>query len=184
MSALPDVLPSPAIGTRVSFRLVFPDTRAPEGRYTARDVGSVVIGDLNEEMENGGGSVKAGSVRLEGDAEKTLRDARFVVGDFVSCAIFPPGKDGSVMPLGVGTGGGLRGPAMRENGYGGGFRGREGGGRATFGGGARGRGGAGLSYGRLGAEEGVPNGEWRRGERVPGPETSSRGFGRGRGRDY
>ena len=94
-SALPNLLPSPAIGTRLSFRLVYPDTRPPvgrddsRGRYMSKEIGSVVIGE-----EIGGD-----------DMNKTLEESRFIVGDFVDCAIFPPLGDGSVAP------------ARRENGY-------------------------------------------------------------------
>ncbi|KAF4625581.1 hypothetical protein G7Y89_g12586 [Cudoniella acicularis] len=48
--ALPSLLPDPAIGTRLAFRLIFPDTRNPgpgtgPGRYMTKELGSVVIGD-------------------------------------------------------------------------------------------------------------------------------------------
>lgn len=119
---------------------------------------------------------------LEGEPGKTLQEARFVIGDFIDCAVFAPGRDGAVAPPPVvrgrgaqgvvdayrgGRGGGAFGPP-RENGYGG-FRGRGGG----FGG----------SEGRLGGS-GVPSGEWRRGERLP--EGGGRGGGPrgGRGRAW
>jgi len=118
------------------------------------------------------------SGRLGGEPDKTLQEARFVVGDWVCCAVFEVGGDGSVSAAprvvgrgevaygrGVGAGGGYGGG--RENGFGGGYRGR-------------GRGRGGLYEGRLGGE-GVPSGEWRRGERVP---DGGRGYGRGRGRGY
>ena len=120
------------------------------------------------------GGVMAGY--LEGEPDKTLQDARFVIGDFVCCAIFKPGEDGGVVgvPRGVGNGRGRGEFGGGRGGYGGGFgRGRGGGGR----------GGGGMfngDSGRLGGE-GVPAGEWRRGERVPeGPG----GYGRARGRGY
>jgi len=110
--------------------------------------------------------------RLEGEPEKTLQDARFVIGDYITCAILAPNADGEVVgpPLPV-MGGRMRafgGPSPRENGFGG-----RGGG---FGGaGPRGgmRGGAGFR----GMAEGVPSGEWRRGERIPEPARG--GYGRG-----
>ena len=36
--------------------------------------------------------------KLEGDPEKTLQEARFVIGDYVDCAILVPLADGSVNP--------------------------------------------------------------------------------------
>ena len=73
-------------------------------------MGSVVI--AAPEHSNGNGN---GPVRLEGDdTDKTLEDARFVIGDFIDCAVFPPLSDGTVVSRGSIRGGG--GP--RENGYG------------------------------------------------------------------
>ncbi|KAG9239263.1 Sin3 associated polypeptide p18-domain-containing protein [Amylocarpus encephaloides] len=183
-SALPSQLPEPATGTRVAFRLIFPDTRnsGPDsgiGRYKTKDLGSIVIGDSgpgilpdDEEAEIVAGGQMAGA--LGGEPEKTLQDARFVIGDYVCCAILPPLENGSVAPppggmsrgaFGGGRGmggdfgsrGGYGGP--RENGFN--FRGR----------GPRGGGSFGQGM--------VPSGEWRRGERVP--EGPSGGSGRGRG---
>lgn len=111
--------------------------------------------------------------RLGGEPEKTLQEARFVVGDWVCCAVFEAGGGGEVPrvvgrgSVEYGRGGGFGG--MRENGFSGGYgRGRGRGGRGGF------------QEGRLGGE-GVPAGEWRRGERVP---EGGRGFGRGRGRGF
>ncbi|KAA8567552.1 hypothetical protein EYC84_008027 [Monilinia fructicola] len=190
-TALPDLLPDPAIGTRLSYRLIFPDTRpsaSGPGRYTTKDLGSVVIGDggpgiLPDEEESAivSGGIMAGE--LMGEPEKTLQDARFVIGDYVSCAILPPMADGGVAPppSGPSRGGfGGRGMGPRENGFGGGYRGR---------GSSRGGGfGQGIGPG-LGAG-GVPSGEWRRGERIPDGPSGGRGrgygggggFGGGRGR--
>ncbi len=110
------------------------------------------------------------------DAEKTLQEARFVIGNFISCAVFAPLADGGVAPSGVGRGG--RGGA--ESGRGRGF----GGGWENGGGGFRGRGvmrgPGGFNGGRVG-DGGVPQGEWRRGERVP---EGRGGYARGRGRGY
>lgn len=119
------------------------------------------------------------SGRLGGEPDKTLQEARFVVGDWVCCAVFETGGDGGVaaaprvvgrgeVSYGRGGGGGYVGGG-RENGFGGGYRGR-----------GRGMGRGGMYEGRLGGE-GVPSGEWRRGERVP---DGGRGYGRGRGRGY
>ncbi|EME86161.1 uncharacterized protein MYCFIDRAFT_101615, partial [Pseudocercospora fijiensis CIRAD86] len=150
-SVLPaNVMPSPATGTRLVFKLVFPDTRATlveggRGKWIDKPLGSVVIGssgaELNDEDDmNGKG--------LEGDAAKTLAAARFVIGDYIACSIYPPGADGRVAPM----------PASsRENGYGG--YGRGGGG---YRGGYGGRGGGGGGFGAP-----PPPGDWRRGERPP-----------------
>ncbi|KAJ9605878.1 hypothetical protein H2200_009727 [Cladophialophora chaetospira] len=173
--ALPSILPGPAIGTRLSFRLIYPDLHASRGgggrlesegrgRYLSKEMGSVVV--AAPEYSNGGGS---GPIRLEGeDAEKTLEDARFVIGDFIDCAVFPPLSDGTVVSRGSVSARG--GP--RENGYG---RVRSGGyglgGRGSYNGfGPRGG-------GEFGAQGTIPSGEWRRGERLP----ESGGFRGGRG---
>jgi len=186
-SALPDLLPSPAAGTRIGYRLLFPDTRSVtgpngeegRGRWLSRELGSVVVGESEMAEEDGGG----GSLgRLGGDAEKTLAEARFVIGDYISAAVFPPLPDGGVAPL--------PGPPAADRGGRG--MGRDGGfGRGGYAGGRgdsyRG-GGFGARGGRNGFPErdrgfgGVPSGEWRRGERVP--EGPSAGRGRGRGRPY
>jgi len=203
-SALPALLPDPSIGTRLSYRLIFPDTREISrqgpGRYLSKELGSVVVGGDGpgirpEELEgagDGGGIdgdtngaeavVRDGLMtgKLEGDPEKTLQEARFVIGDYVDCAILAPLADGTVNP-GVGLTTGVIG---RGNGYGGGRGSVMGGPRENGFGGFRGGGrgvprGGGSGVGRLG-DGGVPTGEWRRGERLP--EGSGRGFGRGRGR--
>ncbi|KAI9762649.1 MAG: hypothetical protein M4579_000267 [Chaenotheca gracillima] len=215
-SALPSLLPDPAIGTRLSFRLIFPDTRdigrPGPGRYISKEVGSIVLGaDTAGEQGAAGEGDRAGAGEeaasgpraslitsdLGGEPDKMLQDARFVIGDYVSCAIFPPLPDGSIAPpptsggstagggfaSGYGRGGndftGGRGGVLggpRENGFGG-FRVR---------GGASGRGGPYVGGGGPGSG-GVPSGEWRRGERVPEGPSGARvdgggGFGRGRGR--
>lgn len=105
---MPDLLPDPAIGTRIAFRLIFPDTRnqssgAGPGRYVTKDLGSVIIGndgpgiypDDEEAAIVAGGQV-AGA--LGGEPDKTLQDARFVIGDYVSCAILPALANGEVAP--------------------------------------------------------------------------------------
>ncbi|KAL4915895.1 Sin3 associated polypeptide p18-domain-containing protein [Aspergillus aurantiobrunneus] len=172
-SALPSMLPDPPIGTRLCFRLIYPDTKAAammgpdaRGRYQSKDLGSVIIGprdspyrDSNDEEQprNGAAGSRAGAFRLQGnDADRTLQDARFVIGDYVDCAILPPLEDGSVAPplmggRGPNVGGGMR--AFRDSGFGGG------------------RGGRG---GRGSGDRGIPSGDWKRGERVP---ENGRGFG-------
>ncbi|KAI9810105.1 MAG: hypothetical protein M1827_006716 [Pycnora praestabilis] len=196
-SALPTLIPDPVIGTRLSYRLIFPDTRDSgrpgPGRYLNKELGSVVVGaegpgilPTEEESAIVRGGPMAGE--LSGEPDKTLQDARFVIGDYISCAIIPPLADGAVAPtpaalgtgsragvgsrgmgdFGGGRGGVLGGP--RENGFGG-FRVR---------GSARGGGGLGAVSGP--GSGGLPSGEWRRGERVPEGPGGGRGYGRARGR--
>ncbi|KAI9850936.1 MAG: hypothetical protein M1838_004822 [Thelocarpon superellum] len=143
-TALPTLLPDPVIGTRLSYRLIFPDTRDPgrpgPGRYLSKELGSVVIGAggpgvmSKEEEKTVAGGPMAGE--LGGEPEKTLQEGRFVIGDYVSCAIFPPLSNGSV----------AAGNAVsRENNGPGGFRVR------------------GTARGGMGAPS-FPHGEWRRGD--------------------
>ncbi|KAK2751136.1 hypothetical protein FQN57_000211 [Myotisia sp. PD_48] len=186
-SALPSLLPDPVVGTRLSFRLVFPDTRShggaarlggemgaageTRGRYQSRELGSVIVG-ASEETQNKE-SEGPSSIRLQGqEADTMLQDVRFVIGDYVDCAIFAPLPDGSAAPIAprapnFSTGGGMRafggGPLSRDSGFG---RPRQG------------VGPSGRSGGGPGNPSG-PSGEWRRGERVP--DTGRRFGGRGGG---
>lgn len=154
------------VGSRLVFKLIFPDTRAQmgeggRGKWIDKPLGSVVVGGRDAEMEE--------NDLLEGDAHKTLADARFVIGDYVACAIYPPGPDGRVPPMPSGRAtrdpySAPRGPP-RENGYGGGY-GRGGG----FGGPRSGYGGG---RGPMGAAP--PPGDWRRGERPSAPGGGFRG---------
>lgn len=203
----PDLLPVPSIGTRVAYRLLYHDTIGPQQqapnsshhhppRLATQDLGSVVIG-------SGGPGATAGAAtdpdpdpdlddpadgRRASDAAKTLADARFVVGDFVSVAILPPSSaDGSVQPAsaartGRGYGAGQAvsptGPPGMMRGYGGGV-----GEMRSVRMGRGGGGGAGGGYGREGGNTVPPVGEWRRGERlpdVPGPPGRGRDGGRRR----
>jgi histone deacetylase complex subunit SAP18 len=147
-----------------------------------KDLGSIIIGDggpgiLPNEEEAAIVSGGQLSGALGGEPEKSLQDARFVIGDYVSCAVYPPMANGDVVPppgtSGLPRGGfsggmGGRGPmGPRENGFGG-FRGR---------GGPR---GGGFGQG-MGIGAGVPSGEWRRGERVPEGPSGGRGRGYGGG---
>jgi len=146
-----------------------------------KELGSIVIGDGgpgilpdDEEAAIVAGGQVAGI--LGGEPQRTLQDAKFVIGDYIDCAIFPLLDNGNVAPppgsnrggnsFGAGRGDFGRGMGPRENGPG--FRGRGGP-----------RGGFGQGFG-----VGVPSGEWRRGERVPeGPSGRGRDFGGG-GRGY
>lgn len=218
-TALPALLPSPAVGSRLCFRLIYPDTRSAammgpdvRGRYLSKDVGSVVVGasssgrdrdrdwthrhhqnnnnnnnnnDNDNDNDNNSYSTNnhvhapiaseevdvsqtTAALRFQGDeADKTLQEMRFVIGDYIDCAVLPPLEDGSVAPpiySGRGPiGGGMR--AFRENEFG------------AFGGGRFARGGRGGS-------NGMPSGDWRRGEMLPpgngGGVAGARGGG-GRG---
>jgi histone deacetylase complex subunit SAP18 len=167
--------PGGSVGTRLAYKLIFPDTRggvseSGRGKWIDKPLGSVVIGGnaaMLQDEEEANGALKPEN--LEGDSEKTLADARFVIGDYVACTIYPPTADGRVAPMPSGSGRGPREPYMaprgggppRENGYG-------------RGGGYRGRGGA------------PPMNDWRRGERPPGPPGGYWGGGDrgGGGRPY
>ncbi|POR39703.1 Histone deacetylase complex subunit SAP18 [Tolypocladium paradoxum] len=164
----PSALPYPAVGTRLAFQLVYPDLRGTSAvndaapRYAVKDLGSIVIGQGGPGAETSEFGETGGSLRGEQEIGRTLGDARFVVGDYVSCAILPTLSDGSVAPAssarrdagtGMREGRGLRGGFLgRENGFGhGGARGGRGGGwRDDMG-------------GRF------PMGEWKRGETLPDP---------------
>ncbi|KAI1844096.1 hypothetical protein JX265_009641 [Neoarthrinium moseri] len=205
------ILPDPAVGTRLSFRLIFADTRAANSqhhhrqggaaavpaRFMVKDLGSVVIGDGGPGLDPADAAA-AKSLSPEDDGAKTLADARLVVGDYISVAILPPLGDGSVAPasaarMGRGSGVGEAGSVVgRAPGYGR-DRERERDREDGFGGGRRGgRGGRHDGYGRGGSE---PVGEWRRGDfsgrggrGIPvgewrrGEALPDAPFGRGRGR--
>ncbi|KAK4575045.1 hypothetical protein LTR86_000897 [Recurvomyces mirabilis] len=185
-SVLPSgILPSPAVGTRLVYKLVFPDTRAEvreggRGKWIDKPLGNVIIGGNDAQMNGDDEDADANTHNLEGDSTKSLGDARFVIGDYVVCSIYTPGQDGRVAPLpppsrGGAPFGGRGPPPPRENGFGGGYGGGRGGG-GFRGGYAGGRGGA------FGATP--PMGDWRRGERPPPPSSGyGGGYGRGRGGD-
>lgn len=174
-SALPSLLPDPPVGTRLCFRLIYPDAKGAammgpdaRGRYMSKDLGSVIVGpkdspyrDEEDADERAEARSRSGPLRFQGsEADKALQDARFIVGDYVECAILPPVEDGSVAPPlrgGSGpsqVGGGMR--AFRDNGF------------------ARpGRGGP--RGGDRGGPPTLPPGDWKRGERLP---EGGRGGGR------
>ncbi|KAI9726459.1 MAG: hypothetical protein M1828_001281 [Chrysothrix sp. TS-e1954] len=169
-------------GTRVAFRLIFPDVQAPPSqarppRYLTRELGSVVVGEKEQSLADDLEGVEGRT--LEGEGSKTLRDARFVIGDYVACAICLPLQDGSVARVPgapaangprMGSSYPPRGPPPRENGYGS-YGPRGGGGRGGF------RSDHMLSRNGYGP----PLEEWRRGERLPMGQGGG-GYGRGRGR--
>ncbi|EFX04146.1 sin3-associated polypeptide [Grosmannia clavigera kw1407] len=184
------VLPAPAVGTRIAFRLVYVDTRGaaesgtegggPGGlrpgpiRFAVRDLGSVVIG--------GEGYVALASPNSD-DGRKTLADARFVVGDYISCAILPPLPDGSAAPAstarsGRGSGAGEGRTTMMPPGGGGDRRDEFRRWKRGGGAGSGPNGGPGGGPG-LWTDPRVPAGDWRRGERVPDGPWSRGGRGRG-----
>ncbi|AEO57758.1 hypothetical protein MYCTH_2079848 [Thermothelomyces thermophilus ATCC 42464] len=190
-------------------------------RYVSKFLGSVVLGRggpgasrdpprrPGDELDGGAGSGDGGgdddnnnnndddddnhSAGSSEDESLTLADARFITGDFISCAILPPDElTGDVVPassarMGRGAGvGEARGGYVddedappppysrsRRGSYGG--PPPPGGGRMRGGyrsGGPRGYGGGGGRYrdrdepfGRGGVR--IPDGEWRRGDRLP-----------------
>lgn len=135
-----------SVGTRLIFKLIFADTRGDvhmgRGRWLEKPLGSVVVGGREAVLDS---DDAAGTTKdhLEGDAERTLADARFVIGDYVACSIYPPMADGRVQPPPTAGGRGAREPYApprglpggRENGFGGGYRGGRGGFRGGGGGG-------------------------------------------------
>lgn len=151
------MLPEVAIGTRLAFRLVFRDARSGSN-FAVQDMGSVVLGDGGPGIVTDADDAPKEGETVEAESSKTLAEARFMVGDYVTCAILPPADDGTVTPASAASAARNRGGAPRG---GAGQRGGRGGG---FGGGFGGRGGQGM-------------GEWRRGERLPEAP-----MGRGRGR--
>ncbi|ETS76046.1 hypothetical protein PFICI_12990 [Pestalotiopsis fici W106-1] len=191
----PSILPDPVIGTRLSFRLIYPDARGAAGpsahaqgpKYMIKDLGSIVIGDGEPGLEAedtsslhrdlGEADGLRGSVD-GGEGLKTLAEARFVVGDYISLAILPPLEDGSIAPpsaarMGRGAGAGEAGTVVgRAPGHlgrdrfhdSGGRRGGRAGRSDGFGWGSRGGAGGSAS---AGGSFGVPRGEWRRGEQLP-----------------
>lgn len=194
--ACPNALPDPAVGTRIAFRLVFADARSatrPDapGRFTSKELGSFVIGAPKQgegELvgQEEGGKAKDSLIALlkdaDGEPDKTLANGRFVIGDYVDCAILPPLSDGSIAtvpPLPSANPRGPRDPGyppprgtLRENGYSG---------RGEFGGyGIRGGRGGGRFPDR--GPSSMPSGEWRRGEAPPPNDYWGGGRGRGRGR--
>lgn len=209
-SLQPSALPSPAIGTRLSFRLIYPDTasgyssrlppdQTPRPQFLSKDLGSLVLGeggpgiDIEDEDANNGDTIMSAHPPKETSAAtKTLADAKFVVGDYLSVAVLPPDEStGAVVPAaavaeaesGVGRAGSLSSalggvappPGRRDNGFPvGPARGR---GRGWRGGSGREwDGGSGRGRERDHGHNSFPEGEWRRGERLPeGPRGGRRG---------
>lgn len=148
----PSLLPSPPIGTRLVFQLICADIRSTnpnQRRHLAKDLGNVVIG--------GAPSPEGGDAMGADDDGKTLEDANFVVGDYISCVVLPPLEDGSVAPVSLARKGKHAG---RENEHG------------------RPGGGAGPGGPGLGGSAPFPVGDWRRGGRAPHAPTRPRGGGR------
>lgn len=139
-----------------------------------------MVGDggpgISTDADEAGGETEDGRLRMgatlgsAADSARSLADARFVVGDYLSCAVLPPSStDGSVQPASA---------ARAGRGYGAGqarsvvdpgpptmSRGRDGWSATMYGAG----GGGGGNF------RAPPVGEWRRGEKLP------EGPGRGRG---
>lgn len=201
VSALPKIFPDPAIGTRLHFKMFYPDPacmRLPPDRakFLTKELGSVVVGadeDAGDEAEVNGADKGLAGRPLKGDADKTLMDEKFQAGDYVSVGVFPPLPNGEVAPANIHQSTEIRGRGgqreysreyrppgrldrpPRENGYGGG---------GGYGRGPRPPPRYVDDFDRGG---GVPRGEWSRGEQPPGPGGGSYGGGyrggrpRGRG---
>lgn len=191
--SLPSLLPDPAVGTRLNFRLLYPDAKqaagggsgagADGGRYLSKDMGSVVVGaDNNDKNSNNGPGTAAAdakapqaTVQFQGDdADKTLQDLRFIIGDFVDCAIIPPLADGSVAPQPP-SARGQRAGGMRAFGGGAGYQGQW----DSFQG--RPRGGPPHAPGPPVGRVDVPAGGWTRGERLPRGDARQPNGGNRRG---
>ncbi|KIW05083.1 uncharacterized protein PV09_04231 [Verruconis gallopava] len=159
------ILPDPVIGTRLDFELVFPDMRSQPrgdgyGSYQKKPLGSVIVGAGGPGVPVGDGAVQRGSY-VASDESKTLADAKFVIGDYIDCAFYPPLANGDIAIPQRGVMG-RHGPP-RENGYWSVSMGSRRGGRSIG--------------------SGLPAGEWRRGDPVPstGGGPSRRNF---YGRDW
>ncbi len=170
----PSAIPTPAAGTRLAFQAVFPDLRnvgignTAGPRFAVKDLGSVVIGlgSPHVELTEGDEAV------ARRDGAKSLGEAKFVVGDYISCAVLPPLDDGSVAPAPLTKRESL--PNSRgasRGGHHGNHPPRD----ASFGSGNGRRGGR-QSWRDEGPDR-IPSGEWRRGERLP---DAPRGRGRPR----
>ncbi|RFU76851.1 hypothetical protein TARUN_5382 [Trichoderma arundinaceum] len=172
-AAKPSALPTPAIGTRLSFQLVCPDlrgagtTNTAQPKFAVKDLGSIVIGEGYPGAENSDDAGPDTLMRDDNGKDKTLADWRFVVGDYISCAVLPPRADGSVAPLSTTRRGSIpTGREARSSNVRGGFQGRD----SNFG---RNNGRQGRTSWRDGR---IPSGEWRRGEQLPdGPPGGPRG---------
>ncbi|KAH6849755.1 Sin3 associated polypeptide p18-domain-containing protein [Chaetomium sp. MPI-CAGE-AT-0009] len=196
LDASPAILPDPAVGTRLSFCLIYADTRAARmdmpPRYVSKVLGTVVLG----RGEPGAGPDEGVPDGEPDDGALTLADARFITGDFICCAILPPDElTGDVAPassarMGRGAGVGearsghvsaplpFSGPRQRDYAAPGGFRGRGawgGGSRGGYGGGGRFR-ERDEPFGRGGFR--MPEGEWRRGDRLPDDPADNGRWGR------
>ncbi|TDZ68294.1 Histone deacetylase complex subunit SAP18 [Colletotrichum trifolii] len=193
----PTMFSNPSVGTRVAFRLVYPDIRnpppaahhapPPPPRFMVKDLGSVVLGGdiaaakieaASKGADDDGADVDmegAGAESLVADLhpakDKALSDFGFVVGDYVCCAVLPPLSDGSVAPaLTARNDRSGPGPASHNQRRDAGFGGRLGRDRDRD----RDRDRRQPDF-----EGGFPEGEWRRGERLPeGPSERARGRGR------
>lgn len=210
VEAKPAAFPSPSIGTRLVFRLVYPDAKAiananAPANFIIRDLGSVVLGSeysgtkyhemLDEravndkscgstEMNNqdvliknevearlGRGQPDGGGLgsTTEDESNVMLQDTKFVIGDYVSVSILPPGIDGEVAEAPA-----FRGPILKmesrlSNGIDVDFSGF---GEKSLGSRRRRRGGRNRGGNTFSGTNTIPLGEWRRGERIPDPPKS------------
>ncbi|KAK4457468.1 Sin3 associated polypeptide p18-domain-containing protein [Cladorrhinum samala] len=104
--ASPGVLPCPAIGTRLVFRLVYRETQDSQ-THAMNQIGTFVIGE--------GGSAANSDAPANPDRLKTLAECRFIPGDLISCAILPPNDyTGEVQPASVAREGRGSGPGEAD----------------------------------------------------------------------
>lgn len=104
--ATPSVLPYPAIGTRLVFRLIYRETQDSQN-YAMNQIGTLVIGE--------GGSAANPDAPPNPDRLKTLAECRFIPGDLISCAILPPNDyTGEVQPASAAREGRGSGPGEAD----------------------------------------------------------------------
>ncbi|KAJ5523682.1 Sin3 associated polypeptide p18 [Penicillium frequentans] len=175
-SALPWLLGDSPTGTRLCFRLIYPDARGAamagndvRGHYISKELGSVVVAPkessyrADEDADHQGeAQLRPGPLRFQGgEADKCLQDARFIIGDYIECAVLPPREDGSIAPpIRAGSGPPPMGHGMR-----------------AFGQNGSGRPGRGGPRGDRGGPSHVPMGDWRRGGETPRGRWSRRPSG-------
>ena len=128
-----------------------------------KTLGSVVIGEGGPGSEAAIEIEKGRHVKVERESQRTLEDANFVTGDYISCAILPPLPNGSVAP----AANVWRDPPLRIN---------DGRAHPYRGFPARGNGFGGDGRGVVaGRGDGFPSGEWKRGEPLRDGKLRARG---------
>ncbi|KAF7542830.1 hypothetical protein G7Z17_g11239 [Cylindrodendrum hubeiense] len=111
-AAKPSALPSPAIGTRLAFQLVFPDLRNASAasnaqpRFGVKDLGSIIIGEgepsveLSDDVEMDGPMAQLPRRQVSGESRPFLHGKAVVASEEGSMAertamvVAVPGEDG------------------------------------------------------------------------------------------